>query len=69
MIVALVDCIESQLESRYPGISFLASWVISYYGVEALTEFNELAAIRTEDSFWEYNFDLLCLILADLGEL
>ena len=69
MIDAIVDCIDSQLESRYPCASFLASWVISYYGVEALREFNKLAADRTEDSFWEYNFDVLCLILADLGEL
>ena len=69
MIVEIVDCIDSQLESRHPYVSFIASWVISYYGVEALTEFNELAADRTEDSYWEYNFDVLCLILADLGEL
>ena len=69
MIVEIVDCIDSQLESRYPCVSFIVSWVISYYGVEALKEFNKLAAVRAEDSFWEYNFDVLCLILADLGEL
>ena len=69
MIDAIVAKVDSQLESRYPCVSFIASWVISYYGIEALKEFNKLAADRTEDSFWEYNFDLLCLILADLGEL
>ena len=69
MIDAIVAKIESQLEGRYPDVSFIASWVISYYGVEALKEFNKLADVLTGDSFWECNFDLLCLILADLGEL
>lgn len=69
MIVEIVDRIESQLTGRYPCVSFIASWIISYYGVEALKEFNKLAADRTEDGYWEYNFDVLCLILADLGEL
>ena len=69
MIVAIVDYIDSQLESRYPCVFFITSWVSSYYGVEALREFNKLAAVHIEDSYWEYNFDVLCLILADLGEL
>ena len=69
MIDAIVAEIESELADKFPSVASIAYWIIPYYGGEALKEFNKFADVLTGDSFWEYHFDVLCLILADLGEL
>ena len=71
----LIPRIERELEEFCPSLCPILHNMEQLYGAGANGEVNTqreayiLSNASQAIAFWEYNFDLLCLILADLGEL